>query len=175
MADQAYPTEPIATTTWTAGQTATVAWRLNNPADKSALSIDLFKGDPAHQTLVQNLGTAPAGAVSFKVALPAKLTADWYSVRIGDSYSHYFAIKSAAGATPSGVMPTPVTTSASALPTGNATTIASSASATGTATGTATVTKVTASPTTKPNGASYLSAAPMAMAAAAVVAAAMAF
>ncbi|KAF8934913.1 hypothetical protein EDD21DRAFT_360564 [Dissophora ornata] len=166
MAQEAYPTMPIESTVWTAGTAVTVTWKANAT---TALSVDLFKGDPTHQTLVQNLGTGTAGGTSLKVTLPATLTADYYSVRIGDAYSHYFVIKSATGATPTGVMPTVAATTVAATTTAATTTAATTAATT------ATSTKAAATTAAAVSGASYLSAAPMAMAVAAVVAAAMAF
>ncbi|KAF8964849.1 hypothetical protein BGZ46_000714 [Entomortierella lignicola] len=168
MAQDAYPTAPIATTQWVAGTSPTVQWKLTNPANKTALSIDLFKGDPTHQQQVQSFGNAPAGATSFKITLPATLPADFYSIRIGDAYSHYFVIKSATGATPTGVMPTAAVanaTTSAVLPakTANATVTSASATATGTTTA------------AKPaSGASALTVGPIAVAAA-LVAAVMAF
>ncbi|KAG0055510.1 hypothetical protein BGZ83_008386 [Gryganskiella cystojenkinii] len=93
MAQQAYPTAPIGTTVWTSGASVTVKWTLNPPAAKTGLTVSLFKGDPAHQTLVQDLGVGAPGGTSLQVTIPAKLPSDWYSLRIGDSYTHYFLIK----------------------------------------------------------------------------------
>ncbi|KAF9425442.1 hypothetical protein BGZ76_003240, partial [Entomortierella beljakovae] len=76
MAQKAYPTVPVATTVWTAGQAPTVQWKLTTAGDKAAYTVDLFKGDPAHQTQVQSFGPAPAGATSLKITLPATLEAD---------------------------------------------------------------------------------------------------
>ncbi|KAG0370576.1 hypothetical protein BC939DRAFT_443688 [Gamsiella multidivaricata] len=165
MADQAYPTVPTGDTKWNAGKNYTVTWNLIT-TEKVALTVDLFKGNASSQTLVNKFGSAKAGATSFQISLPKTLPADWYSIRVGDSWSHYFMIRSTTGATPTGAMPTPVSTataSSSSLPTvGPATVSAIGAKAAPTAANT-------------PNSAAYLSAAPMAMAAAAVAAAAMAF
>ncbi|KAG0263940.1 hypothetical protein BG011_007773 [Mortierella polycephala] len=161
MAQQAYPTVPIAATVWNAGANVTVQWKLNASGEKAALAVDLFKGDPAHQTLVKKLGTGALGKTSLKATLPAKLDSDWYSVRIGDSYSHYFMIKGT-GPVPTGSPPTAAPT---VLPTAS-----SAANSTTTPTGTQSI----ASPTQSTSSASYLSTAPMAVIAGAVVAAALA-
>ncbi|KAF9169904.1 hypothetical protein BGX20_009689, partial [Mortierella sp. AD010] len=169
MAQQAYPTVPVATTVWTAGKNVTVEWKLTNAADKTALGIDLFKGDPAHQTLVKSYGNAPSGATKYKIELASSLGADFYSIRIGDSYSHYFTIKSSSGASPTGAMPTVGST--------NATTTAAATTASSTATKpAATTTTVAGNSTTAgkaSSGANMMAAGPMAVAAA-LVAAAMA-
>ncbi|KAF9185679.1 hypothetical protein BGZ51_002510 [Haplosporangium sp. Z 767] len=161
MAQQAYPTAPVATTVWNAGANVTVQWKLNDSGEKAALGVDLFKGDPAHQTLVKKLGTGAPGKTSLKVTLPLKLDSDWYSVRIGDSYSHYFMIKGT-GPIPTGSPPTAVPT---VLPT-----TPGAANSTATPTGTQSAT----SPAQSTNSASYLSTAPMTMLVSAVVAVALA-
>ncbi|KAF9999408.1 hypothetical protein BGZ79_007002 [Entomortierella chlamydospora] len=168
MAQEAYPTVPVATTVWTAGKNVTVEWKLTNASDKTAMSIDLFKGDPTHQTLVKSYGSAPSGATKFKIALASSLGADYYSIRIGDSYSHYFTIKSSSGASPTGAMPTVGSTNAT---TTVAATTASSATTKPAATTTAAGNSTTAGKAT--SGANMMAAGPMAVAAA-LVAAAMA-
>ncbi|GJJ69191.1 hypothetical protein EMPS_01537 [Entomortierella parvispora] len=105
LAQQAFPIAPVAETVWTSGGAATVQWKLNPPAVKTGLDVELYKGDPAHQTLVSKLGTGAPGGTSLKVTIPPKLNSDWYSVRVGDSYSHYFIIKGV-GAAPTGPAPT---------------------------------------------------------------------
>ncbi|KAF9345446.1 hypothetical protein BGX26_003123 [Mortierella sp. AD094] len=177
MAQQAYPTVPVEGTVWVAGQSPSVEWKLTNPADKTAMTIDLFKGDPTHQTQVQSFGSAPAGATKFKITLPATLAADYYSIRIGDAFSHYFTIKSSAGVAPTGTMPAPpvanaTTTASISLPTTtpskNTTTTTAGANTTlPTPTGNS---STVAKPT---SGANSMAAGPMVIAAA-LVAAAMA-
>ncbi|KAG0040852.1 hypothetical protein BGZ82_007874 [Podila clonocystis] len=123
MADQAFPTAPVANTVWNAGAKVNVQWKLVAPEAKTGLTVTLFKGDPAHQTQVEILGTGKPAATSLQVTIPAKLESGWYSVRIGDSWSHYFAIKGT-GTMPTGPAPTGITpTSSGALPvpTGNGT------------------------------------------------------
>lgn len=169
-ASQAYPTVPVASTVWTAGTTVTVQWKLGTPAPTTGLGITLFKGDPAHQTLVQDLGTSAVGATSLKVALPKDLTSDWYSLRIGtDSYSHYFLIKGT-GPVPTAPAPTGIASTTAVLPT---TTASSNSTIKSTATTTAIATPTV--PTVAKNAAGYLTAAPVAMAAVAVAAAALVF
>ncbi|KAG0285952.1 hypothetical protein BGZ96_009875 [Linnemannia gamsii] len=170
VATQAYPTVPIASTVWNAGAAVTVQWKLGSPAPAAGLIVTLFKGDPAHQTKVIDLGTGAAGATSLKATLPKDLTSDWYSVRIGaDSYSHYFLIKGT-GPIPTVPAPTGVTatTSSAAVP-----------SVTNT---NSTVKPTTApAPTTAPvatvnkNAAGFLNAAPVVVAAVAAAAAALVF
>ncbi|KAG0302164.1 hypothetical protein BGZ98_007741 [Dissophora globulifera] len=164
LAQQAYPTVPIESTVWTAGDSVKIQWKSNAPT--VALAVDLFKGDPTHQTLVTNLGSPAAGATSLAVVLPATLAADWYSIRIGDSYSHYFEIKGKGGVAPTGTMPVPPAATTVAAP-GNSTTHTATAP-------TVTKSAAAAAVTGAPNSANYLSAAPMAMAAVAIVAAALA-
>ncbi|KAF9390408.1 hypothetical protein CPB97_009369 [Podila verticillata] len=123
MADQAFPTAPVANTVWNAGAKVNVQWKLVAPEAKTGLVVTLFKGDPAHQTQVEILGTGKPAATSLQVTIPAKLESGWYSVRIGDSWSHYFAIKGT-GAMPTGPAPTgisPTSSGALPVPTGNGT------------------------------------------------------
>lgn len=96
------------------GEPATVQWKLNPPAVKTGLDVELYKGDPAHQTLVAKLGTGAPGGTSLKVTIPPKLNSDWYSIRVGDSYSHYFVVKGA-GAVPTGAAPTMGSNATSAI------------------------------------------------------------
>ncbi|KAG0333282.1 hypothetical protein BG000_009300 [Podila horticola] len=121
MADQAFPTAPVANTVWNAGAKVTVQWKLVASEAKTGLTVTLFKGDPAHQTQVEILGTGKPAATSLQATIPAKLESGWYSVRIGDSWSHYFAIKGT-GALPTGPAPTGITSTSSGalpVPTGN--------------------------------------------------------
>ncbi|KAG0086766.1 hypothetical protein BGZ93_010461 [Podila epicladia] len=123
MADQAFPTAPVANTVWNAGAKVNVKWKLVAPEAKTGLTVTLFKGDPAHQTQVEILGTGKPAATSLQVTIPAKLASGWYSVRIGDSWSHYFAIKGT-GTMPTGPAPTgipPTSSGALPVPTGNGT------------------------------------------------------
>ncbi|KAG0235117.1 hypothetical protein BGW42_005767 [Actinomortierella wolfii] len=166
------PTDPIASTKWKAGATATVKWELTDKYKGNALTIRLYHGDPAHFTEDAVLGTAPAGSTSFKVNVPANLKSDWYSIRVGDddSYSHPFLIEGT-GPLPTGGPPT----AAPATPTAAPTTAPASSvvPTTARASATATVTKpATASPT---GAAGSLKAGSMAIGAAALVAAALAF
>ncbi|KAF9573392.1 hypothetical protein EC968_008574 [Mortierella alpina] len=157
MAQQAYPTLPVANTVWSSPSNVTVQWKLGTPPATTALAVDLFKGDPSHQTLVQKLGTGKAGATSLKVAIPAKLESNWYSIRIGDSYSHPFVIKGT-GPVPTGPAPTGGNSTTPTATGGNN----SSATATGI--------KTTNTPTQVPSSASYTSAGPVFAVAAAVAA-----
>ncbi|KAG9325607.1 hypothetical protein KVV02_000632 [Mortierella alpina] len=161
MAQQAYPTLPVANTIWTSPSNVTVQWKLGTPPATTALAVELFKGDPSHQTLVQKLGTGKPGATSLKVAIPAKLESNWYSVRIGDSYSHPFIIKGT-GPVPTGPAPTGGN---STTPTATGGNNNSSATATGI--------KSTNTPTGAPSSASYTSASPVFAVAAAVAAVVM--
>ncbi|KAF9953422.1 hypothetical protein BGZ72_005442 [Mortierella alpina] len=169
MAQQAYPTAPIGSTIWTVGKTANVSWKLNATAKGVPLAITLFKGDPTHQTQVEVLSPGIADATSFRLTVPP-VAADWYSVRVGDSYSAQFVIEAADGTRPSGAPP-----SASSLPTAPVVATSSTAARpTSVASNTAAPT-ATGSPKAAPVSAgSYLSAGPLAVAAAAVVAAALA-
>ncbi|KAG0011337.1 hypothetical protein BGZ80_000761 [Entomortierella chlamydospora] len=130
-------THPIASDTWTVGKSATVSWVANVALPNNGnVSVELFHGDPTHQTLVQALGS---GISQLKVAAVPTVPADWYSVRINsDSYSHYFFIANAtvtAPATPEpGTATTttvttalPTTTTVSSTPTANATTTTTTA------------------------------------------------
>ncbi|KAK3848319.1 MAG: hypothetical protein J3R72DRAFT_428792 [Linnemannia gamsii] len=168
-ATQAYPTVPVANTVWTAGTDVTVQWKLGTPAPTAGLTVTLFKGDPAHQQLVKELGTGAAGATSLKTTLPKDLASDWYSVRIGtDSYSHYFLIKGT-GPVPTAPAPTGVTPTTATVATPTAT-VPSVTKPTATVTASSTPT-----PTNNQNAAGYLTAAPVAMAAVAAAAAALVF
>ncbi|KAF9132415.1 hypothetical protein BGW39_000203 [Mortierella sp. 14UC] len=89
LAQQAYPTVPIASTVWNAGATVT--------------------------RIVTTLGVGSPGATSLSASLPADLKSGYYSVRIGDSYSSYFVIRGE-GPIPTGPLSTAVTT-VSMLPT----------------------------------------------------------
>ncbi|GJJ69115.1 hypothetical protein EMPS_01461 [Entomortierella parvispora] len=162
---QAFITAPIGTTEWTSASSVTITWNLNATAKALPLAVDLFTGDPSHQTSVASLGTSTAGSSSIKVTLP-KVASNWYSVRVGDSWSHYFIIKGD-GAVPSGGPPTAAATTAPAATT-------TSAASLPTSTGSATTTAV-ATPTPTKSGANLLSAAPAALAAVAAAAAALAF
>ncbi|KAG0197104.1 hypothetical protein BGX28_009377 [Mortierella sp. GBA30] len=159
MAQQAYPTAPVANTTWNSPSNVTVQWKLNTPPATTGLAVDLFKGDdPTHQTLVKNLGTGKPGATSLKVQIPAKLASGWYSIRIGDSYSHPFVIKGT-GPVPTGPAPTTGPSNSGGVPT---------ATGGGNWTSTATGTKTSLiTPTQSPNHGNHLSSTkPMALAAA---------
>ncbi|KAG0071984.1 hypothetical protein BGZ89_008713 [Linnemannia elongata] len=170
VATQAYPTVPVANTVWNAGADVTVQWKLGSPAPTAGLLVTLFKGDPAHQTKVIDLGTGAAGATSLKATLPKDLASDWYSVRIGaDSYSHYFLIKGT-GPAPTAPAPTGVTATTSSVAVPSVTNSNSTVKPT-----TATTTTATPVATVNKNAAGYLSAAPLAMAAVAVAAAALVF
>ncbi|KAF9923977.1 hypothetical protein FBU30_005963 [Linnemannia zychae] len=167
---QAYPTVPVASTVWNAGAAVTVQWKLGTPAPTTGLTVTLFKGDPAHQTQVQELGTGAVGATSLKVTLPKDLASDWYSVRIGsDSYSHYFLIK---GTGPAPTAPAPTGAAPTTATTANPTS-ATSASVKPTTAASATTTPTV--PTTNKSAAGVLAAAPVAAAAVAVAAAAFVF
>ncbi|KAF9904582.1 hypothetical protein EC991_002571 [Linnemannia zychae] len=169
VATQAYPTVPVANTVWTAGTAVTVQWKLGSPAPTAGLSVTLFKGDPAHQTLVQELGTGAVGATSLKATLPKDLASDWYSIRIGaDSYSHYFLIKGT-GPVPTAPAPTGITPTTATVATPSATTNSTLKPTT--------VTSATPTPTVSKseNAAGFLTAAPVAMAAIAAAAAALVF
>ncbi|KAF9957225.1 hypothetical protein BGZ70_009591 [Mortierella alpina] len=162
MAQQAYPTLPVANTVWNSPSNVTVQWKLGTPPATTALAVDLFKGDPSHQTLVQKLGSGKAGATSLKVEIPAKLESNWYSIRIGDSYSHPFIIKGT-GPVPTGHAPTGGNNSTAPTATGGNNN--SSATATGI--------KSTNSPTEAPSSASSTSAGPVFAVAAAIAAVVM--
>ncbi|KAF9928809.1 hypothetical protein FBU30_002080 [Linnemannia zychae] len=117
LADQAYPTAPVASTVWNAGATVNIKWKLLPPAATAGLKIELLAGDnPQTQKVVAALGVGAPGATSFSAALPADLKSGFYTVRIGDSYSSYFTIKGD-GPVPTGPMPTAGT----ALPTASTT------------------------------------------------------
>lgn len=110
LAQQAYPTVPVATTKWNAGAAVTIKWNLNTPAATAGLKIDLLTGNnPQSQTVVATLGTGAPGATKFAATLPANLKSGYYSIRIGDSYSSYFLIQGE-GPVPTGPLPTAVTT-----------------------------------------------------------------
>ncbi|KAG0213682.1 hypothetical protein BGX28_003836 [Mortierella sp. GBA30] len=168
MAQQAYTTAPIGSTVWTVGKPATISWKLNATAKGVALPITLFKGDPTHQTQVQELYAGAADAVTYKLPAVPQVEADWYSIRIGDSYSAQFVIETADGRRPSGAPPS----ASSVAPTVAApsSTIAPTAAPSTSAVGTSTT---GAAKPTQASAGSYLSAGPLAVTAAAVVAAAL--
>ncbi|KAF8949246.1 hypothetical protein BGZ47_007956 [Haplosporangium gracile] len=117
LADQAYPTAPVATTKWNAGAAVTIKWDLTSPAATTGLKIDLLTGDnPQSQRVVATLGTGAPGATKFAATLPANLKSGFYSIRIGDSYSSYFQIQGE-GPLPTGPLPTAVTTPVPTIPT----------------------------------------------------------
>ncbi|KAF9364472.1 hypothetical protein BGX34_001401 [Mortierella sp. NVP85] len=158
MADVAYPTLPVADTVWTAGQSAPVTWRLMNPKFKTPLNVDLFTGEATKQTFVKTLGVSPAGATKMTVLVPADLEANMYSLRIGDSWTHPFVIKSKDGSMPkSGSNAATFSPKTPGAGSGNTNTTGSG------------------SVSSAPNSANYFYSAPLAVVAAAAVAAAMAF
>ncbi|KAG0292754.1 hypothetical protein BGZ96_003734 [Linnemannia gamsii] len=111
LANQAYPTAPVASTKWKAGTPVTIKWTLPSPAATTGLKIELLTGEnPQSQRVVATLGTGAPGATKFAATLPVDLKSGYYTVRIGDSYSSYFLIQGE-GAVPTGPLPTAVTTS----------------------------------------------------------------
>ncbi|KAF9352098.1 hypothetical protein BGX26_010025 [Mortierella sp. AD094] len=163
-------THPIASDSWTVGQSATVSWVANVALPNGGnVTVELFHGnDPTHQTLVQPLGS---GVGQLKIAAVPAVPADWYSVRINsDSYSHYFFIANATVKTPAGPEPGTTTTTTAAVPlptTANATTVSSTPTANATTTANSTTT-----PTGKPTSAgNMVSAGSLAIGAVAAVAA----
>ncbi|KAK5820599.1 hypothetical protein F5H01DRAFT_338880 [Linnemannia elongata] len=172
LAQQAYPTAPVATTKWSAGAAVTIKWNLNPPAATAGLKIDLLTGDnPQSQRVVATLGTGAPGATKFAATLPANLKSGYYSVRIGDSYSSYFLIQGE-GPVPTGPLPTAATTTLiSSIPVTSSATVAP----------TSTVAPLPVIPTTTPagakptgSGAGFLKAGVVAPVAAAAVAVIMA-
>ncbi|KAG0272215.1 hypothetical protein BGZ95_012042 [Linnemannia exigua] len=110
LAQQAYPTVPVASTVWNAGATYTIKWKLTPPAATAGLKVELLTGDnPQSQRVVADFGTGTPGGTSLSVTLSASLKSGYYSIRIGDSYSSYFLIRGV-GPTPTGPLPTAVTT-----------------------------------------------------------------
>ncbi|KAG0064150.1 hypothetical protein BGZ89_009326 [Linnemannia elongata] len=172
LAQQAYPTAPVATTKWNAGAAVTIKWNLSPPAATAGLKIDLLTGDnPQSQRVVATLGTGAPGATKFAATLPANLKSGYYSVRIGDSYSSYFLIQGE-GPVPTGPLPTAATTTLiSSIPVTSSATVAP----------TSTVAPLPVIPTTTPagakptgSGAGFLKAGVVAPVAAAAVAVIMA-
>ncbi|KAF9099920.1 hypothetical protein BGX29_006873 [Mortierella sp. GBA35] len=170
LAQQAYPTAPIGSTKWNAGATVNIKWKLNPPAATAGLKVELLSGDnPQTQKVVANLGTGAPGATSLSVALPANLKSDFYTIRIGDSYSAYFLIQGS-GPVPSGPAPTAGTATVGPVPTANTSTTITST--TGGAPIIPTTSTTTGAPKPTGNSAGFLKAGnvvPMAAAAAAVV------
>lgn len=86
---------PVAGTKWQAGKEATVSWipagsGYNTSAD---VKIELMRGDPAHLNLVQYIGTTKETDGTYTFIVPDTYqSADDYSVRIGDKYSHSFSV-----------------------------------------------------------------------------------
>ncbi|KAF9414549.1 hypothetical protein BGZ76_004836 [Entomortierella beljakovae] len=118
-------THPVAGDAWVAGKSATISWVANVPTVQN-VTVELFHGEPTHQTLVQLLGS---GVKQLKIIAP-NVPADWYSVRINqDSYSHYFFISNATVLTPTAPEPGTATTT-TALPVPTSTTVATTANAT---------------------------------------------
>ncbi|KAF9326026.1 hypothetical protein BG006_010513 [Podila minutissima] len=164
---QVYPTAPISSTVWKAGNEVTVAWKWNPTPVTTPLDITLFTGEISHQTEVAKLGASVANAVNFKVTLPATLASSWYSLRIGTEWTAPFIIQGS-GPVPTGPAPTRASSATAAVPTTKAATNSTTAAATTKAT-----TATTAAPTPTGSGASALTAS-MALAAAAIVAVSMA-
>ncbi|KAG0034045.1 hypothetical protein BGZ81_006386 [Podila clonocystis] len=165
MAQQAYPTVPISTTKWSAGVEVTIKWRLNAPATKTPLAVDLLTGtSAASQHVVKALGTGTAGGTSLKVLLPADLASGWYSIRIGDSYSAFFTIVGK-GPVPTAPAPPSVNATATLLPTSALPNITSTTSALPTSSSGATVTAPTPAPSSGAGALSRASAASLAVAA----------
>ncbi|KAF8974907.1 hypothetical protein BGZ46_009603 [Entomortierella lignicola] len=138
-------THPVATDVWTVGKSAVVDWvaLVPNLPNNGNVSVELFHGQPAHQTLVQALGN---GVLQLKIAAVPTVPADWYSVRINsDSYSHYFFIANATVKTPLGPEPSANATTSAALPSSTAAATTTVANITSTApTSTPTTTKASA-------------------------------
>lgn len=174
MAQQAYPTAPVSTTKWNAGAEVTIKWKLNSPATKTPLTVDLLTGtSAASQHVVKTLGTGTAGGTSLKVSLPTNLASGWYSIRIGDSYSAFFTIVGK-GPVPTFPAPPSVNATTTLLPTSAYPNITSTTLALRTTSSTATAT-VPPTPITT-SGASALSRASAAgLAVAAVVAAVLTY
>ncbi|KAG0322115.1 hypothetical protein BGZ97_008682 [Linnemannia gamsii] len=174
LADQAYPTAPVASTKWKAGAAVTIKWTLPPPAATTGLKIDLLTGDnPQTQRVVATLGTGAPGATKYAATLPANLKSGYYSIRIGDSYSSYFLIQGE-GAVPTGPLPTAGTNSVSTAPsrTGTSSFVAPTSSI-------APLPVITTTPpgpkaTGTGNGAGFLKAGVVAPVAAAAIAAVMA-
>ncbi|KAI1315780.1 hypothetical protein EDD11_000334 [Mortierella claussenii] len=82
---------PGGSTVWVLGTNVTTVWAQPLLADTD---IELLTGANVQaQHVAGTLGKAPKGSKSFKAVLSAKLAPDWYTVRIGDVYSHLFAIQ----------------------------------------------------------------------------------
>ncbi|KAF8978865.1 hypothetical protein BGZ46_006071 [Entomortierella lignicola] len=165
---QVNPSHPRQGDIWIPNKKFTISW---TPSAPSALPIQLLGGSvTTAQKVIADLGTAAAGSKSLTITVPDEAVG-WYSIRIGDSYSHVFAIQKDAKTPPS--TPEPVapntTTIATPLPTANVT--STSASVTKALPTNATTATATPQPTKTTSGAvsGYLNAMPLAAGAVAVV------
>ncbi|KAG0352462.1 hypothetical protein BC939DRAFT_172672 [Gamsiella multidivaricata] len=156
LAQEVFPTSPIANTVWYKNTNATIRWKVLSPTtDKQKLKIDLLSG-PTPQTMqvVDTFGTFEAGAKSAVVAVSKSLATGWYTLRIGEnSYTHTFLIKTDSKETYT--VPEPqATTTTIGLPTTTlpSTTTTTTATATGLPSGS--VSTSTPTPTNRLNAAS---------------------
>ncbi|KAF9116992.1 hypothetical protein BGX27_007046 [Mortierella sp. AM989] len=122
---QVRPSRPRQGDVWILKSKVTIYWAPRAPA---TLPVQLLSGPtPSTQKVVAELGDAPKGENLLAIEVP-NVPVGWYTVRIGDSYSHIFAIQADAKTPPSTPEPKApnVTTTVSAQPTGSSTASASS-------------------------------------------------
>jgi len=90
---------PVAGTTWTAGQSATVSWVPAGVGYETAQHpVDVLKGDPSALQYVANVGTVAESDASYTFNVPDTYSSGSdYVVRIGDKYSHQFTVAGGSG------------------------------------------------------------------------------
>ncbi|KAF9917997.1 hypothetical protein BX616_010638 [Lobosporangium transversale] len=162
---------PGAGTVWVPGTNVTVKWA--QPLLEDA-DIELLTGPNVQaQWIASTLGTAKKGSKSFKGLLDPKLEPQWYSLRIGEIYSHLFAIQQSRSATLTAsqpIVPTATTTTAVAT-----TVVTTTVATTITSPSQTTTTAGQSSPSNTPSAAKALKAGIVVPVAAAAVAAFFAF
>ncbi|KAG0022757.1 hypothetical protein BGZ80_011237 [Entomortierella chlamydospora] len=124
---QVSPSHPRQGDIWILGRQVTMYW---SPRPTTDLPIQLLTGETlTAQKVVADLGTAKADTLSLTIDVPDE-PVGWYTVRIGTSYSHVFAIQKDSTTPPTTPEPTEAsnaTTTANAsatvtgVPTANAT------------------------------------------------------
>ncbi|KAF9359668.1 hypothetical protein BGX26_011708 [Mortierella sp. AD094] len=118
---QVNPSHPRQGDIWILKNKVAISWA---PKATAVLPIQLLSGPVlSAQRVVADLGKTSIGASSLTITVPDQ-PVGWYSIRIGDSYSHIFAIQKDAKTPPSTPEPTAapnVTTTTPVAPIANAT------------------------------------------------------
>ncbi|KAF9173630.1 hypothetical protein BGX20_002636 [Mortierella sp. AD010] len=122
---QVSPSHPRQGDVWILGRQVTMYW---SPRPTTDLPIQLLTGETlTAQKVVADLGTAKADTLLLTIDVPDE-PVGWYTVRIGTSYSHVFAIQKDANTPPTTPEPTVASnatttaaTTVTGVPTANAT------------------------------------------------------